>query len=174
MTGCPNGCPCPNYQCRVLPAVLILSTSHVENKPIITDLDGNVNEISFSIQDGVEVQSSCSITFRGQFFIYGGQNRKNQVARVEDCSLKDTGFKLPFEMDAGGCTVTTRDQVYLCFGEADQSNNTTGARQMCHKSNNPMTNFTQVTNSSYPHGYTQIAASESKYNTNLTHADLLG
>ena len=144
--------------------MLILSTYDLSNKPIITDLYGNWDsDFSFTIEDGVEVQSSCSVTFRGEFFIYGGKTKKNQIAKVVGCSLKDSQLKLPFEMNAGACAVTTQDQLYLCFGEETDTDEFGELRQSCHKSNKPTTDFIQIGNSSHPHGNTQIAASESKY-----------
>ena len=150
-------------------SVLILSTTNRQNKPMITDLDGRVNEkFSFSIESGVEVQFSCSITFRGEFFIYGGKDKKKQIAKVEGCTLKDTGTKLSFKMEAGGCAVTFNDQIYLCFGEAEKiSRIREEERQTCHKSGSPMEGFSKISDSFHPHGFTRIAASESKLQCTL-------
>ena len=77
-SGCPNGCPCPNYTCSTVinSSVLILNTyeySDARSTPIITDFDGNVSKRSkFQIEDDVEVFNSCGLTFKGEFYVFGG------------------------------------------------------------------------------------------------------
>ena len=57
-------------------SVLILNTyeySEARLSPIITDFDGNVNKRNqFQIEDNVEVFDSCGLTFKGEFYVFGG------------------------------------------------------------------------------------------------------
>ena len=77
-SGCSNGCPCPHYNCQLglNSSVLILNTyesSEARETPITTDFDGNVNKrIKFKIEDDVEVFDSCGLTFKGEFYVFGG------------------------------------------------------------------------------------------------------
>ena len=131
------------------------------NEPIITDLSGK-NEVStyFQIEDGIEIDLSCGVTFENQFFVYGGKEKNRQIARVEDCSLKKIG-ELPqyFGMAGGGCTVA-KGHVYLCFGGKSNV-------RACVKTTNPSdtstSSFISIASSHYTHGLTRVAASDCKF-----------
>ena len=89
--GCPNGCPCPDYQCPaiestttgvttttpVLPgsSVLILNTRSSSNEAVITDGNGKEehagDDFRFTFGENTEVECSCSITWHGELFIFG-------------------------------------------------------------------------------------------------------
>ena len=95
--GCPNGCPCPDYECPVVDkftnsSVLILDTSTYGTArltPVITDLNANVDtETIFKIEDDTDVFFSCGVKFKGYFYIFGGLNEsRRKISRIEGCSL---------------------------------------------------------------------------------------
>ena len=70
--GCPNGCPCPVYQCPTpgpqLESVLVL---YYENKALMTSVAGDVTEFDWSTDGEVDSLSLCSLTFHNEMFIYG-------------------------------------------------------------------------------------------------------
>ena len=37
---CPNGCPCANYECKSMWAILVLDNSSVNNLPVVINLEG--------------------------------------------------------------------------------------------------------------------------------------
>ena len=65
-----------------------------------------------------------------------------------------------FEHKRGACS-SFHDDVYLCF---DKSNN-----KKCRSSIDPLGNFSDVVSSTFSHGYSRTAMSESK----LAHLDIL-
>ena len=73
-TNCPDGCPCPIYNCpsttttqlttsTAMPtSILILNTWQPENYPILTDSSGKVDtNFTFTFNPDTEVSESCSI-----------------------------------------------------------------------------------------------------------------
>ena len=163
--GCPNGCPCPNYQCETTikttkkksSSVLILNTYKANNVPVVTDLNGkNDKDISFEIEYGVDVAGSCSVQFKGQFYIYGSYEIRSerQIAKVVNCSLKRVGT-LPFEHKEGACAATN-NQLFLCFD--DQSGN----GKTCRVANQPTGPFQAMADSIEHHADIRTAASKGK------------
>ena len=74
--GCPNGCPCPVYQCPAEPgpelsSVLVLDFIDNENKALVTNVAGEVTELVWTSEGEVMSLSLCSLTFQNEMFIYG-------------------------------------------------------------------------------------------------------
>ena len=78
MPGCPNGCPCPNYDCQpdaALPdSVLVL---YENTKALITDVNGAEIALNWKAEDDVWTKSFCSLVFEDTVYIFG------QVSNVE-------------------------------------------------------------------------------------------
>ena len=73
--GCPNGCPCPVYECPAIDApgidsILVLHYND-GNKALVTNVDGAVNELDWVTEGEVYLPSHCSLQFKNQMFIYG-------------------------------------------------------------------------------------------------------
>ena len=167
---CPNGCPCPSYECDVIStttatttttsntdmkktAVLILNTRALSQPPMITDLDGRADLANFDYGEG-EVYKSCSTVFNGQAYVYGGwrQNQKQrQVSMVKDCHLTSVAT-LEFDFELGACA-STDNTIYLCFDYY------TSDTRSCRSSQTPMGPFASISNSTFDHSIIQIAAS---------------
>ena len=183
MSGCPNGCPCDDYVCpTTTPSsttttaltttstttttttttaatntnVLILNTDHSNNVPVITNAAGlDDRDINFEFGENTEVHNSCGLTFRNQYFVFGGNSFKTQISQIINCQLKRIG-QLEFNHDDGGCANVGNNRVYLCFNDKSSD------RKKCRVANSPTDQFEQISDSVYDHRYTRIAASESK------------
>ena len=103
-------------------SILILNDGSERNIPVITDSTGKVEyrgrDFHFHYGRGTEVYASCSVKFRNEFYVFGGEQnhgkRKDQISKVTDCSLKKIG-KLEFEFAFGACAVVNEESIYLCF-----------------------------------------------------------
>ena len=109
---CPGGCPCPDYQCPSW--ILVLSTYSSSNVPLIMDGNGQHKEIGFSYGADTEVYHSCSITWHGTMYIFGGSSEKRQISVVDQCKLTKIG-ELPFDMNLGACSQRDNGQMFICF-----------------------------------------------------------
>ena len=139
-------------------SILILTTQY-SNPPVITDSSGKAEyageDFDFAFEDKTEVAESCSITYRGDHYVFGGTYEMKQISKITDCSLKRVGT-LSFQFYFGGCAAVNEASVYLCFG------NSNGLNQ-CHVGAEPLGSFSKVTESLFDHKYTRIAANEGNY-----------
>ena len=143
--------------------ILILNARQSFNVPVLTNASGKDDrDLNFVIDDGVEVYGSCSLTWRGEHFVFGGWNKRNQIAKIIGCELKSVG-ELPFSHYNGGCAKMADNRLYLCFNSNDSSD-----YQKCRVANSPLSQFEETTRSYETHTETRIAASESKYLFNFT------
>ena len=78
-------------------SILIFNDFSERNIPVITDSTGKAEfagrDFNFNSGFRTEVSRSCSVPFRGEFYVFGGdwkghnyQPRK-QILKVTDCSL---------------------------------------------------------------------------------------
>ena len=105
-------------------SILILNDNYDRNIPVITDSTGKVEyrgrDFHFHYGRGTEVYASCSVKFRNEFYVFGGEQsrhgiiQRDQISKVTDCSLKKIG-KLEFEFVFGACAVVNEESIYLCF-----------------------------------------------------------
>ena len=83
--------------------MLILNTLWSSNEPVITDSNGKEDyDFDFKYGEGTEVYLSCSVTWRGEFFIFGGWDRMQQVSKLVGCEMKRIG-SLGFKHFRGAC-----------------------------------------------------------------------
>ena len=170
-SGCPNGCPCPEYICPVtttsaisttadpsLTSILILNTQDREeprNIPVIINVrNGNVeypiDDFMFLYAKESEVYESCSMTWRGKFFIFGGRYEQKQISSLNGCKLERVG-SLSFHFPCGACANVDDQSIYLCFSEY--------GKKLCWHGNNPSGSFKETSPSSFSHARTRIGAS---------------
>ena len=146
-------------------SVLVLNTYKPANKPILTDLNGKaMNCPAFTIADDVEVYKSCAVTYQNQFYVYGGNTHKRQIAKVTNKvtpTLRRVGT-LPFKFAFGGCTSTT-DKIILCFHYGFHGDR--GYPRTCYTTTNPIGQFEETRKSIYKHGLIKFASSECKFFT---------
>ena len=173
---CPNGCPCPHYNCpdtpttttsitstSVLPtttsrtgsSVLILSTRGGYRAPIITDSSGRDDpNFFFRYGEDTSVYGSCSLTFRNQLYVFGGESPfKRQLSKLVGCQLQRVG-SLAFDLELGSCASVADSKVYLCF------NSFSSDTKKCRFASDPEASFTAATSSVYEHQQISIAASD--------------
>ena len=108
----------------------------------------------FTIADDVEVDRSCAVTYQDQFFVYGGDTHRRQIAKVTNKSLRNVG-SLPFDFRLGGCSSTTNN-IILCFHYF-------GDYRTCYQTTNPTGQFKQTTKSIHKHKEIKFASSECKF-----------
>ena len=123
--------------------------------PLITDVNERIDTRSFwfKIGDKTEVYRSCSVTFQGRSYVYGGYTEQTQLSMVDECALKRIAT-LPFAFKYGACT-STPDQVFLCF-ELGSDHKT------CRTGQSATGPFVEIEKSLYDHLYIRIAASNGK------------
>ena len=116
-------------------------------------LIGETGEITFGFDfNDQKVQYACGVTHANNFFIYGGNENKQQILQVTNCSLSPIGT-LPFNHTWAACD-STNGFIILCFDEND-------AKQ-CRQATTPLGEWSDMALSTYHHKYTQIAASPGK------------
>ena len=184
MSGCPNGCPCDDYVCpspstttaltSTTPTwetttttttsntdVLILLTNcrdWTDCGPVVTNAAGlDDRNINFDFAENTEVAYSCGLTFRNQYFVFGGGSiGSSQISQVIDCQLKRIG-QLSFDFEEGGCANVRNNRIYLCFNDAPSDH------RKCRMASSPTDQFEQISYSIYHHESIRIAASDSKF-----------
>ena len=77
-------------------------------------------ETDFTFTSGTEVYHSCSIVWRDEMFVFGGDKKKHQISKVENCQLKLVG-QLSMVMDLGACTNVGNELVFICFHDTNDS-----------------------------------------------------
>ena len=100
---------------------------------------------------------SCSLSWRNQFFVFGGFSQKRQISQLVGCELSRVGT-LDFDHYYGGCTNVADDRMYLCFNIGDSND-----YKKCRVASDPMGSFTEVSKSAFEHRYTRVASSNSKF-----------
>ena len=176
--GCPDGCPCPEYQCPstttpvittttatttslttttaapTYTTILILNTFQTANVPVLTNSAGRDDkDFDFSMGENTEVYESCSMNFKNQHFVFGGDSERKQISQIIGCSLTRVGT-LSFDHNRGACTNVANNKVYLCFGSGDY--------KKCRFATSPTGQYTEVQESTHEHRHTKIASSNSK------------
>ena len=136
-----------------LTEVLILN-SQGSRVSVLTNLSGKTEtNFGFTYEGGATVNTGCSLLWQNTYYMFGGYDNKYQIARLDDCQLTKIG-DLSFSFYYGGCA-TVDDKVYICF-DYDYGKN------VCHSSSSPTGIFNSLTNSTYNHDGTKIAAVERK------------
>ena len=148
--------------------ILILSTSSIVNLPVLTDSNGkNERDLDFIINLNTEVYHSCSLTWRGEHYVFGGHRMRQQIAKIHDCALMKIG-KLQHNFIEGACSNVADQYIYLCFGiEA-------GERKRCRKLTSPTGTNMEIDLSFYPHAKTRIASSSRKISIHVKAYHFLG
>ena len=188
MKNCPYGCPCDNYQCQQTTtqttttttasttlittttttttttanpntSILILSTRYYNTKPVLTDSTGQTDtNLGFTYDEDAIVHQSCSVTFKNQHFVYGGNDNYSyrQISRIDGCQLRRIG-DLSFDLNYATCTTVGNDRIYFCFTEYKSTD-----RKKCRYATDPEGPFFDIPESNKEHRLTRIAASSSK------------
>ena len=127
------------------------------NTPVLTDSSGKIKkDIDFALGSMDEVFRSCTLTWKGEHFIIGGEHRIRRISKIVECGLKKIG-DLQFSHASFACTNIANNYIYLCFNEFAVND-----WRRCRKSTGPLAQFAEINLSLYPHSRTFIASSTSK------------
>ena len=137
---------------------MVLNT-YGSNTAVITNGAGKVEyptlDFMFLYGEGTEAHKSCSMTWRGRFFIFGGETEKNQISVLNGCKLERIG-DLQFEHYYGACS-NVNDQVYLCFNVGSSSD-----LKKCRVASSPTGNYSEIAESNVNHGKGNVGSSDGK------------
>ena len=107
--GCPCGIDCPagcldNCSSRYCErSFLVLNTALSKSTPLLMTDSGEVNlNLNFKLGERTEVFRSCSVNFKGDMLIFGGDRQRQQVGELSSLSLEGIYFrrlKLPSLQD---------------------------------------------------------------------------
>ena len=114
----------------------------------------------FERDDNTEAYYSCSINWKNQFHVFGGNNQRRQISRLSGYRLESIG-SLTFNHKWGTCSVMANQFIFLCFDNSDSQNESDDIRR-CRRSTGPLGNFTEVALSNHHHRRSQISCSDSK------------
>ena len=177
---CPNGCPCPDYECsgtttdltttttvaatqttqaKPKTSILVLSTNEGYKAPVITDSSGREEyNFFFRFSERTSVSFSCTMTFKNEVYIFGGKDGDDvrQVSKLAGCQLERIG-SLAFNHAAGACANVRDEKVYLCFNTWDSGDN-----KKCRFSDEPNGQYIEAARSIHEHRHTRVAASHCK------------
>ena len=132
--------------------VLVLGPYYSQH--LLVDANGRHDTVLLGYSD---VYLSCSVTYRGKFYIFGGSEQNSrQIIEVKGCSLSRIGT-LDFDHYIGACSNVDDRQIYLCFDEKDT--------KQCRSAVEPLGTFTKIEQSSYGHSTIRTAASPSSLNS---------
>ena len=127
---------------------------------MITDLTGSqITDFDFSYDDETEVDASCSVLWQNENFVFGGWNKKRQIAKLDGCRLRHIG-ELTFDHVYAGCANDKNEKILLCFNFRSDEDSSEGDK--CRSLSSPTGPYEDVPRSNYTHRETKIAASDSK------------
>ena len=140
------------FNCRQ--SFLAINT-YLSNKRAVLITSDGYSEPPFDFGTATSVHRSCSVTFRNNFYIFGGADSYNrQVSQLSVNRLERIGT-LDFNLYTGACAVINDDQIYLCFDYYDE--------KQCRFSSGPLNVFHKIAKSAQQHRLISIAASHSKF-----------
>ena len=184
MDRCPDGCPCPEYTCpgsettsmgstSTKPisftttttttqayrntSILVLNT-YQGHLSLITDSFGKVEyagtDFDFEYGSNTEAYHSCSLTWRGDFFIFGGIDEKTQISKLSGCKLERIS-SLAFHHKQGACSNVNDEWIYLCFNTDDSAD-----YKKCRRSNSPSGTYQSISDSNEDHRRAKIGSNQ--------------
>ena len=124
---------------------------------ILLDSNGRQDALGcFTHDQNAEAGCSCSVTWKNQLFIFGGDKNKRQISKLVGYNLKVIG-SLPFDHEWATCTNMADKKLFLCF------NSVSSDAKKCRWTNEPLGDFEQATLANYYHHRTRISSSEGKF-----------
>ena len=59
---------------------------------VITNANGKDDrDIDFIMGRNTEIEESCSLTWRGEHYVFGGNSQKRQISKIIGCELRNIG-----------------------------------------------------------------------------------
>ena len=137
--------------------VLVLNTYGGWKLPFLVDANGRNDANIFMVFDeGTEVYHSCSLTWRNEFFVFGGDQQNRQISKLSGCRLSLVGT-LAFDHYRAACSNVDDEAIYLCFNENAADN------KKCRSAVDPLGNFADIHFSTFEHRQIRIASSQSEF-----------
>ena len=141
-----------------------------ETNAIVTNVHGEVRDLtddqSFTFDDGTLAYGSCSVTFKNEMLVFGGQVLSHffllfilyllfkmwwnssysgsfsyQITKVNNCRMELIGT-LDNRLYEGSC-FATETHIGLCFDKDE--------KRLCRSGTHPLSNFTSIELSRYGH-----------------------
>ena len=123
---------------------------------MLVNSEGEQKQLScFERDDNTEAYMHCSLTWKNQLHIFGGNTDWRQISRLNGYRLERIGT-LSFDHFLGACSVMA-DQLYLCFSSYDPRDFT-----RCRRSTGPLETFTEIAPANQKHRSIKTGTSESK------------
>ena len=165
---CPNGCPCPEYDCPITTTVSTTTSTAVQartlvlilyfNDALVTNDEGKVEyptkDFMFLYGSKTEVYHSCSITWHGDFYVFGGFEEKRQITKLNKCKLERIG-SLDYDF-YGACVNVEENSIFLCFDSERRSSE----NKICRVGQGPLYSFSEIDQSVFEHRYSRIGANQ--------------
>ena len=133
---------------------MVLSGYAGDWKPaLLVNLAGEEEELACFERDyNTDLYYSCSVNWRNQLLVFGGNYERRQISRLTGHKLERVG-DLPFTHYAGACSVMADRLIFLCFSYE---------RKLCRRSTGPLEKFSEVIPSNHDHERIQTSCSDSK------------
>ena len=112
-------------------------------------------DLSFVFGENTQVCQSCSVTWLNEDCIFGGRVEKRQISKINGSKLTRIGT-LGLDYKIASCETVADDKIYLCFND-----NSTDAKT-CRLTSSPTGQFDEITESSFDHQWSRIAAADCK------------
>ena len=133
---------------------LAINTNRYGSKRAFSiNLRSGYKQLDFEFGYDTEVDRSCSLLWKNQYYVFGGWAKTRQVSMVNGNRLERKGI-LDFNHFRGACTLLNQLTIVLCFDR--------DAEKVCRQSNNPLGSFTRLPDSKDDHEYIQIASFDGK------------
>ena len=136
-------------------SMLVLNTRIAANYPVVLNVKGESYRPFFELGNGVSVSWSCSLTWKNNFYIFGGAGgQKRQRSKLVGCKMTRLG-SLSFDFTAGGCASLNSRRLFLCFDEHHAKN--------CYYADEPEGIYHKTQPSTSSHKFSRIASSSCKF-----------
>ena len=128
---------------------------------MVIDSQGEQEELTcFEKDDKTEAYRSCSLTWQNRFHVFGGDNERKQISRLNGHKMERIG-DLAFDHYWGACSVMNNQFIFLCFNDASY--------KRCRRSTGPLETFSEVALANNDHRWIQTSCSESKSPCLISH-----
>ena len=122
---------------------------------------GELEELACFERDiNTEIFQSCSVNWKNQLFVFGGENKRKQISRLSGYKLERVG-NLTFKHYDGACSVMGNEYIFLCFSAPSADTGMDDYLQ-CRRSTGPLKEFSELDFSIQYHMMIQTSCSDSK------------
>ena len=109
----------------------------------------------FSCEENTEIKGACSLTWKNNFYVFGGHSQIYQISQIIDAKITSIGI-LSFIFYNGACSLMDNKKIFLCFSNYEDN------KKRCRVALTPLGVFENVPETSYHHIDISIAASNCK------------